>query len=77
LAGDSVRGSYYEKQLMLAPTPGVDFKIEVITMTFIIYLDLDCLSDCGELVFVLKCVTVTLSMIVLGIALRLLKLINL
>lgn len=28
--GDLKTGHYYEKQLMLAPTPGKDFKAEVI-----------------------------------------------
>jgi len=28
-------------------------------MTFIVYLNLDCFNECDEIIFVLKCLTIT------------------
>jgi len=74
LCGDKKTGSYYEKQLVQAPTPGVDFQFQV-NMTFIIYIDLDCSEGCEEIVFILKCIVIALLIIIVGVIFKLLKLI--
>ena len=41
-------------------------------MTFVIYWNLDCLSECDEIIFVLKCLVVTILVLCLMIFYRLL-----
>jgi len=82
LQGDKKSGSYYKEQLTVSPQPGIDFKFEVKffhyyppKMTLVIYFDMDCLANCEEWVFVLKCFTVAFLVLIVGLGFKLLKLV--
>lgn len=42
-------------------------------MTFVVYLNLDCFTECDELVFVFKCLTVAVIILCLAVIFRLLS----